>query len=93
MKYIAIYLFAFLVALAFSACEQKMEVYNAPGNDRLNFAYEDMADSVLSYTFIYCPAEQMTDTIWLEVSTVGYVTDVPRPVALRQIMTGQDDAV
>lgn len=94
MKINIIYSLIFFVCL-FSACEQKMEIYHADGNDRLNFYHNESfhIDSLTVYTFIYVPTEQMTDTIWIELETSGFVTDYPRPFVFEQISSGSDAAI
>ena len=32
------------------------------------------------------------DTVWFEVSTMGFVSDEDRPLELSQILTGKNDA-
>ena len=80
MKNAVLYLNILFCATFMLACEQDVEVFHASGEDRLNFYYEENAeaDSLIDYTFIYLPSEQMLDTIWFDVETSGYVTDYPR---------------
>ncbi|MDY3033995.1 MAG: DUF4843 domain-containing protein [Odoribacter sp.] len=89
LKYIV---YLVIVFLAFS-CENEMEVYDAPGKDRLNFVFEHEEDTLLSYTFIYCPQEQMTDTLWMELETSGYVTDYDRAISLVQLQSDSNMAI
>ena len=89
IKYIV---FLGIVFFTFS-CEKEMEVYNAPGKDRLNFVFEHEEDTLVSYTFIYCPKEQMADTIWMEIETSGYVTDYDRVINLVQLQVDSNMAI
>ena len=83
MKNAVLYLNILFCATFMLACEQDVEVFHASGEDRLNFYYEENAeaDSLIDYTFIYLPSEQMLDTIWFDVETSGYVTDYPRTIS------------
>ena len=64
MKNAVLYLNILFCATFMLACEQDVEVFHASGEDRLNFYYEENAeaDSLIDYTFIYLPSEQMLDT-------------------------------
>lgn len=72
------------------ACEDKMDVYNAPDN-RLNFVYEayTMADTVIPRTFVYDLETKVLDTVWLEVTTMGFIEDYDRPFHLEQVKKGE----
>ncbi len=93
-NYILYFVVVFFIFL-FSACEKGIVIYHAKDNDRLNFYYTQPqnSDSLTVYTFIYLPSEQMTDTIWVEVETSGFVTDYPRPIVFEQIPSGENAAV
>lgn len=94
MKNVIFYISLLLILLGISSCEQEMEIYNAQGNDRLNFYYADKynPDTLINYTFIYCPEEQMTDTIWFDLETSGFLTDYPRTISFEQLKTDGKDA-
>lgn len=95
MKYNLNYFVIGILTILSIACEQEMDVYHEKGNDRLNFYYANplYPDSLTVYTFIYLPSEQMSDTIWVEVETSGFVTDYPRPILFEQISEGDSAAV
>ena len=95
MKNNILYFVIVFSTFLFPACEREIAIYHAKDNDRLNFYYAkpEPPDSLTVYTFIYLPSEQMTDTIWIEVETSGFVTDYPRPVAFEQVSSGEDAAV
>ena len=95
MKHTILYLMVLSLALLFAACEQDMEVYHAEGNDRLNFWYENYyePDTLITYTFIYVPEEQITDTIWFDLETSGYVTNYPRTISFEQMPVDSNAAV
>lgn len=84
----------FLLPVLLAACEQDVEVYSQPDN-RIYFTDTRQSgeqDSVLRYTFVYYLEDVQRDTIWLDVSTTGFVTDYPRPFVFKQVMTGNQDA-
>lgn len=67
------------------ACEDSLKTYQEETN-RLNFVFDSfITDSTTHFTFVYEPDKTTIDTIWVEVSTMGYVTDYDRPIMLRQI--------
>ena len=86
MKNIILYL-SLLFLPALIACEDDIDVYNAVGNDRLNFYYENQyePDTLVTYTFVYLPEEQMRDTLWFELATSGFLTDYPRTISFEQM--------
>lgn len=83
------YLFV-LIGILFS-CSEKYEPYNSETN-RLGFYYgkdtygTEIKDSVVRYTFAFYSSAIQSDTVWLTVNTMGYVTDTPREFELEQIM-------
>lgn len=89
MKKIKNYILWLLPVFGLFACEDDIEVYNAPEN-RLNFVYEayTMADTVIPRTFVYDLETKVLDTVWLEVETMGYVVDRDRPFKLEQVNKG-----
>lgn len=95
MKYNILYLSVLSLVLFCTSCEQEVEVYNMKGNDRLDFTYENyyLPDTLINYTFLFTDEDQMTDTIWLEVATSGFVTDYQRPVAFEQLEINDSSAV
>jgi hypothetical protein len=87
LKYFA----CFLLLTAFGACqEEEVPLYGEERN-RLNFILQ--YDPVTRYTFVYEPQEKREDTVWIEVATVGYVTDYPRGVSLCQLESDTLQAV
>ena len=100
MKRMKYFLVAVTVALTFSACEKDLEPYQEP-TCRLNFLYGDWnggyntTDNIVAqhgedynltnYSFYY---EEMVprDTLWFRVGTMGFLSDRPRILALRQII-------
>lgn len=92
----------------FTACERDLEPYSST-DCRLNFVYLDYTGEVMtsdrvteaertaSYSFITAGAGSTeritTDTLWFDVSTMGFLSDQNRPVRLEQVSTGEDDAI
>lgn len=67
------------------SCEENLEPYHETTN-RLNFVFENfLTDSTTYQSFVYYPQSKVYDTVLIEISTMGYVTDYDRPVSLRQI--------
>jgi hypothetical protein len=75
-----------------SGCEETLELYDSPDN-RLNFYYESSSDSVINYTFVYEPLSKITDTVWVTVLTMGFLSDTDREVAIEQVPTSGSNAV
>ncbi len=84
---------------AVTACndDNGMEKYDTP-DCRLNFLYYDRDSSLVdagdvtdemrfySFSFVLASAvDAERDTVWFEVETMGFLSDEPRPVGLRQI--------
>lgn len=78
------------VALFCTSCEQDLPVYNDP-TARLNFYNESTGDTLTSYCFVY-HNEVPQDTIWMRVTTMGFLADHDRQFELQQVMTGDNDA-
>jgi hypothetical protein len=76
---------------AISSCEKELEVYNA--GEGLNFIYESAGDTVKNYSFVYVSSALMQDTIWLNVETIGPLSDKTRQFEFEQVQTGSDDAL
>lgn len=79
----------FILSLFLFSCEKDLPVYEN-SDCYLKFVYESDADSVVNYSFAY--GDEQIDTIWLKVRIMGFTADYDRPVCLRQILTGKDDA-
>lgn len=83
-----------VVAVLTAACEKDLPVYDDP-TCRINFYYPtctstEKFDSTLTrtpYSFVYAGAAVTTDTIWVEVETMGFTSDKDRPVSLEQLDT------
>ena len=96
MKKQIIYL-GFLCCILGASCQMDLDPYHE-AVDRLDFVYEQGdwadadADSTVSYTCAYLPQDRKVDTVWLDLETIGYVMDYDRPVALKQVLLGNEDA-
>lgn len=83
-----------VVSVLTAACEKDLPLYDDP-TCRINFYYPtctstEMFDSTLTrtpYSFVYAGATVTTDTIWVEVETMGFTSDKDRPVSLEQLDT------
>ncbi|MDL2320134.1 DUF4843 domain-containing protein [Alistipes sp. OttesenSCG-928-B03] len=91
MKSIIKYILVSATAVTVFACKEQLAVYDQPDN-KLNFAALK-SDTVQRYTFVYEPEEFKQDTVWLDVVTMGYITDYDRRVTLTQAPTVEPQAV
>lgn len=69
------------------ACEEDLPLYN-DNQGMLNF----VGDTTYNYSFVYHSGYQQ-DTIWMEVETMGFMTDEARPFEIKQELTGENDAI
>ena len=102
-------LWAGVCLLALSACEKDLPVYETEGAWLNFVYYDYNGDQVTAtenveetmceshYSFVLQSAtkgeEIQQDTFWIEVSTMGFLSDQNRTVELQQIATGENDAV
>lgn len=93
MKNRNLYLLLLFPAFILTSCEKDMEIFNSPEINSLNFVFEEREDTLISHTFIYTPEDQLTDTIWLEVETIGFITDYPRSFTLCELPVDSNAAV
>ena len=85
---------AVVVAVVLAACENDLELFSDP-TCRLNFYYEDAQVvknfkdemSKTNYSFVYSGMGIEKDTIWLEVESMGFVSDHDRTITLHQVDT------
>lgn len=94
MKYIK-YLLSLYMGVLLYSCTEKLPVYSSPDN-RLGFEYDKnqygtVDDSVKRYTFVYEHESFTQDTIWVDVRTIGFLSDVERKFTIKQVpITKQD---
>ncbi len=84
-----------LFAMLFlSSCEKDIDSYDDE-QARLNFYnyQNDQKIDNVSYSFVYHGSTTMQDTVWVNVKTIGFLSDTDRPIALKQVATGENDAV
>jgi hypothetical protein len=80
------YLAPCLLFAALPACQEEEVPLYIEETGKINFSLTTAtADSITNYTFVYEPQTKQEDTLWLELFTTGFITDYPRPVALRQL--------
>ena len=93
MKKLMKYTMLLLPVFVLFACEDEVEVYKESTN-RLNFVYEayTKSDTLIPRTFVYDPETKGFDTVWLEVTTMGYIVDQERKFVLEQVSTGENQA-
>lgn len=85
------YILAIISIISLFACEDDLNPYNEETN-RLNFVFETRTkeDTLISRTFVYDLESKVLDTVWLKVSTMGYVVNENRKFALEQVVKGED---
>ncbi len=91
------YLILAVIIATLSACEKSLEVYDA-GNGLIFYdevaSYETAVDTItISYSFIYAGSAVTQDTIWVDVETIGNLSDVDRTISIEQIETTGTNAV
>lgn len=91
MKKIFAFLFALMLLTAFSACEQDLPTYSDP-QARLNFDYTQYASGVVNYSFVFSKGKTK-DTVWIQLNTMGKLSNEDRPFELQQITSGNHDAI
>lgn len=82
---------ALLGLSSLSSCEKELPLYSDT-QAKLNFVYEDSKDSTFSYSFIYNNGGDK-DTIWLPITTMGFLSQEDRSYEVEQAFTGSNDAV
>ncbi|MBQ3522588.1 MAG: DUF4843 domain-containing protein [Bacteroidales bacterium] len=97
MKNILKNIFVVCLALAAYSCQEKYDVYNLP-DDKLGFTYgvdsyngDPLPYSVHEFSFVYLGSDIVRDTVWVEMTTSGFVTDKDRPFMLEQVQISSDD--
>lgn len=77
-----------------TACEKDLPVYNG-SDSMLNFVYahEQNSDSTCMYSFVYESDDVVKDTVWFDITTMGFPQDRDRYYELEQVLTGNHDAV
>lgn len=93
MKKLMKYTMLLLPVFVLFACEDEVEVYKESTN-RLNFVYaaNTKSDTLIPRTFVYDPETKVFDTVWLEVTTMGYIAAQERKFVLEQVSTGENQA-
>ena len=88
-----IYSFLSVFALLFvmAGCEQDLPTYD-DSQARLNFDYTQYASGRVNYSFVFNSSKQR-DTVWIQLNTMGFLSDEDRPFELQQIESGDHDAV
>lgn len=91
---------SFIVAAGLASCEKELEMYSEP-TCRLNFYYDidetgdykpEMGRS--AYSFVYGDPNRTQDTVWVEVESMGFVSDKDRAISLEQAdSAGVENAV
>lgn len=86
-----IYIALFSLLSIFSGCEKNIDKYNYKNG--LNFLYENGADSVKNFSFVYGPSDKNIDTVWVQVETIGQLSQADREITFEQIQTSGTNAI
>lgn len=86
-----LFLLAALSPLLLASCEKDLPVYE-DNQAYLNFTYRNNSDYTTNYSFIYSGGKER-DTVWLNLETMGFLSDHDRTFELEQVQTGSNDAV
>lgn len=81
---------ACLLFFALASCEEDLPTYSDT-QARLNFDYSTYKTGLINYSFIYNNKQQ--DTVWIQLNTMGYLSDQDRPFELQQIAGSNHDAI
>jgi hypothetical protein len=106
MKQSKLWIGCLLLLWGAASCENALPLYETP-DCRLNFVYIKPSDGTSafnasditaamrenSYSFVYAGSDVEIDTIWFQVTTMGFLSDQDRPIALMQIMAYAADTV
>lgn len=69
------------------------------GEDRLNFVQSGstasgiIADTVITYSFVFAPDDTKTHTVMVDVSTMGDKSNAPRAISIAQVPSSRKNAV
>lgn len=81
---------ACLLLFTLASCEQDLPNYS-DSQARLNFDNSQYKSGLVNYSFTFNDKQQ--DTVWIQLNTMGYLSDQDRPFELQQITTGRYDAI
>lgn len=81
-------LYIVFVGILLYSCENNLNPYNSSIN-RLGFEYDrdsygQIDDSIKRFTFVYSHSSIKSDTVWIDLRTVGFLADYDRPFLLKQ---------
>lgn len=80
------YIWAIIAILTLSGCSQELALYDAANDNAIGFMLKKAADTIQYESFIYEAPENKTRlTAYLNVQTIGFVTDYDRTVTLKQV--------
>lgn len=91
---IAFSLLSACVVFASTSCEDVIEVFNQGEEyNKILFPYvvNDDAKTDEAKSFAYDEMDVLRDTVWVEVMTMGYTSDVDRPISVEQVQLDSVD--
>jgi len=87
-----LFLIPMIALILATSCE--VEVPTWTGEERINFvAGITLSDTTIRYSFVFSPPDVQEHTIWINVATEGFLSNVSRRIGLVQVPVGDNDAV
>ena len=80
-----------ILILAAACREEKLPTWS--GDDRIRFTTDNVNDTLQSYSFLGAESDITQYMMEIKVKVEGEVRNFPRTVALKQVATGNNDAV
>lgn len=87
---LAIVVLSILVSVVIG-CKDQYKYYDT--DNGINFYYPNAGDTLISYSFVYRGTDRTRDTVWIDLETIGNLTDYPREVRIVQVPGNVNDAV
>ena len=88
-------IFKYIVGIVFLcsllSCEEKLDNYDTE-TCWLRFNLSQLADTLQSRSFVYLGDDAETDTVWIDVKTIGSMKDYDRKITFTQVMTDTTNA-
>lgn len=92
MKKSILFLLGSMMLLSIASCEKDLPVYE-DSQAYLDFKYNSSkTDSLMNYSFVFSGGKSK-DTVWVTLVTEGFVSNQNRSFELKQVATGDHDAV
>lgn len=77
-----------ILGVGLASCEKDIPFFE--GGEGLNFFYTTPNDTLVNFSFVYGLKTATRDTIWLNMETIGRLSEETRSISLEQVKTGND---